>query len=285
MSEIVHAGAFQAGSVVDSYNLGKQGDVVEYHNKRAEVRKAWQENNIDAAAAQIPEHMASASHEEKVEKIKKVAKEKPDFVNHWMDGCKGVSDEEIRKWWAKIMSGESDTPGSFSKKTLSILRDMDKKDTQIFSEFCQFVIHSMSMPEISGVPFESYKHTIPEMLYRSGDRSPLIYDVGNRIYTAHGRAYDVIRRLESIGLLIYYPISTFISQGSISNRRACYHNVVISMTIPKEQDVYPMDKGNVDFTDAGKELFKLCKPKENKNFLQYIIDEWKKRNYNPVIHE
>jgi hypothetical protein len=60
----------------------------------------------------------------------------PDWVSRFFRGCEDISDPETRKLWAKVLAGEVSQPGSFSRLTLSILRDMGKVESNLFERAC-----------------------------------------------------------------------------------------------------------------------------------------------------
>lgn len=63
----------------------------------------------------------------------------PDWTARFFEGVQDVSSEDMRKLWAKILSGEVEEPGRTSLRTLDILKNMTKRDAQVFSEICDFV--------------------------------------------------------------------------------------------------------------------------------------------------
>lgn len=54
----------------------------------------------------------------------------------WSDGASEQFDDEMRLIWGKVLSGELDQPGSYSKRTLSILSDMGARDAGLFQRLC-----------------------------------------------------------------------------------------------------------------------------------------------------
>ena len=64
----------------------------------------------------------------------------PDWTARFFDGVQGVSSEDMRKIWAKILSGEVEDPGRTSLRTLSILRDMSQSDAEAFSTLMEYRI-------------------------------------------------------------------------------------------------------------------------------------------------
>lgn len=64
----------------------------------------------------------------------------PDWTARFFDGVQDVSSEDMRKIWAKILSGEVEEPGRTSLRTLSILRDMSQRDAEAFSALMEYRI-------------------------------------------------------------------------------------------------------------------------------------------------
>ena len=64
----------------------------------------------------------------------------PDWTARFFDSVQDVSSEDMRKLWAKILSGEVENPGRTSLRTLDILKNMTRVDAQKFRKFCDFVI-------------------------------------------------------------------------------------------------------------------------------------------------
>ena len=64
----------------------------------------------------------------------------PDWTARFFDCVQDVSSEDIRTLWAKVLSGEVEAPGRTSLRTLDILKNMKKRDAQIFKNACDYVI-------------------------------------------------------------------------------------------------------------------------------------------------
>lgn len=65
----------------------------------------------------------------------------PDWTARFFDCVQDVSSEEMQKIWAKILSGEVENPGRTSLRTLDTLRNMTKRDAEMFSDVCSFVFN------------------------------------------------------------------------------------------------------------------------------------------------
>jgi len=63
-----------------------------------------------------------------------------DWVSSFFDFVANVSNEQMQKIWGKILAGEVIQPGSFSIRTLDILRKLTQREAQLFSSFAPYVL-------------------------------------------------------------------------------------------------------------------------------------------------
>lgn len=61
-----------------------------------------------------------------------------DWVTNFFYKSRIVSDEEMQGLWAQVLAGEANSPGSYSKRTVNLLSDLDKKDAELFQTLCRF---------------------------------------------------------------------------------------------------------------------------------------------------
>ena len=64
----------------------------------------------------------------------------PDWTARFFDCVQDVSSEDMQNIWAKILAGEVESPGRTSLRTLDTLRNMTKRDAEMFRDICDFVI-------------------------------------------------------------------------------------------------------------------------------------------------
>ena len=62
-----------------------------------------------------------------------------DWVARFFSDVQDVTSEHMQRIWAKILSGEVETPGRTSLHTLSILKNMTQRDAKLFEEVSRFV--------------------------------------------------------------------------------------------------------------------------------------------------
>ena len=64
----------------------------------------------------------------------------PDWTARFFDYAQDVSSEDMQKIWARLLAGEVESPGRTSLRTLDTLRNMTKKDAEMFKDIGDFVI-------------------------------------------------------------------------------------------------------------------------------------------------
>lgn len=74
----------------------------------------------------------------------------PESLDAILEGSKTAYDDTIRSMWAKLVAGESLEPGTFSKRTMSVLSDMSSADAKAFGRLC-----SMCVFKANGLTIES----------------------------------------------------------------------------------------------------------------------------------
>ncbi|UUW11214.1 DUF2806 domain-containing protein [Flavobacterium plurextorum] len=105
-------------------------------------------NIIELAAEQIEEQSEVSS--EKVDS---------DWSTRFFNIAEDISNEEMQKLWGKILSGEVKKPGSFSLRTLELLKNLSRNEAEIFTKFVQLnVKHSKGhfIPYVDQNIFEDY---------------------------------------------------------------------------------------------------------------------------------
>lgn len=125
----------KAKAQADASLIKARGDIEKQELlKRAFNRLAFQEmgrqenieNIIKIAAASLP----GVVSEDPVDK---------DWISRFFDECKDVSNEDLQKIWGRILAGEVAKPGSCSRKTLAILKDLSQDDAELFINFCSYI--------------------------------------------------------------------------------------------------------------------------------------------------
>ena len=212
--------------------------------RRAAMRSVMEEITHQENLERIIEHaLANLSDDASPQDIS------DDWVTHTLDKCRLVSDEDMRELWGRILAGEANTPGSFSRKTINLMDDLDKADAELFVNFCRFVV------------------------LIDGKAQPIISNLGHEIYSAFGVDVEAYLHLKSLGL-IDAPGTTFAaSLGPYgSDVFVQYFEETRRLIFPRERG-NSLLMGNSMFTPSGQELYSVCSPSPVEGFFDYLTDE------------
>lgn len=111
-----------------------------------------------------------------------------DWIINSFDKCRLISDEEMQTLWAKVLAGESNSPGNYSKRTVNFLGSLDKSDAVLFKALCGFG-------------------------FLIGDIVPLVFNIEDSVYLNNKINFDALRHLENIGLLNFESVVGYLRKG------------------------------------------------------------------------
>lgn len=184
-----------------------------------------------------------------------------DWFIRFYEEAGNISDEIMQNLWAKILAGEIARPQSYSLKTIDVLRNMNKKDAELFKKICE---HSFV-----------------------GSQNLLFLPNDDKYLKKCGIAYTDVMKMNEQGLLF--------SNGSIgfsvtvdNKEQTLLNNKELLMTIKsdnkKEERVHIQE---YPFTGSGMELATLItESANNTEFIEYgkFMNE-EKNNYKVSIYK
>lgn len=195
-----------------------------------------------------------------------------DWLARFFDECKLISDEDLQAVWAKILAGEANAPGSFSKKLLRIVHDLDKTDAENFELLCSLSIVSQD-----------------EMI-------PFITEYDEDLYNELGLNYRLLQHFVALGLIHindfgyhrwYYAstegdLTISVSYGeqeifltplnSDSQRGGLL--VQLHKKHCSDSEKHYFITGKCFFTESGKQLSQICIPKPIDKFWDTVLAHW-----------
>lgn len=172
-----------------------------------------------------------------------------DWVTNFFDKSRIVSNEEMQNIWSQVLSGEANAPGSFSKRTVNLLSDLDKKDAELFQTLCRFG-------------------------WLIGNFSPLILEPQDPIYNNLGINFESLSHLDSIGLIQFNGLTGFSRQGLPKNFAVVYCGRPLPLSMPQDSN-NTLDTGKVLLSQAGRELSKIIQAPRVDGFYEYVKEKWK----------
>jgi hypothetical protein len=177
-----------------------------------------------------------------------------DWIINFFDKSRLISDEQMQTLWSRLLAGEANQPGKFSKRTIDMLASLDKSDAELFSKICSFVAN------IDGL-------------------TPLIYNTDAPIYKNYGVNFDSLIHLENIGLIHYNSLRGYSQVGLsksvyVSYFDKCFH---VSLQNDSENEIR---LGSVLFSQVGEQLFQIVSASPIDGFEDYLIKNWEELGYN-----
>ncbi len=182
-----------------------------------------------------------------------------DWVTNFFDKSRIVSDSEMQDLWARVLAGEANAPGTFAKRTVNFLGDLDKSDAAQFTALCGFG-------------------------WVVGGLVPLIFDAQGEIYNRHGINFSSLSHLESIGLITFNSLAGFRKLKLPKRFHVFYFSTPLVLEMSKDAD-NELELGNVMLTKIGQELALICGSKPVQGFPDYVKERWKEHIPQPKAEQ
>jgi hypothetical protein len=237
----------RAEADADMIHAATQIEITELQRRalhRFILEEARKQDNIESITSKALPEVSAEATPESVE---------DDWIVNFFDKCRLISDEQMQTLWARVLSGEANSPGQFSKRTVDLLASLDKADADAFTKLCSFA-------------------------FFIGDVVPLIYDVEAEIYKDHGINFTVLTHLDSIGLLRFDALAGFVRRGFAQKGFTHYYGqrVWIEFQQPANNT---LDLGHVLLTKTGQQLAPICGSAARDGFVEYVREKWRALGY------
>lgn len=207
-----------------------------------------QTNMEDITQKAIP-HLTDNAEPEKIE---------DDWIANFFEKCRIISDDQMKDLWARILAGEGNNPGSFSRRTVNLVADLDKRDATIFANLCRF----------GWVINNSFQ--------------PLVLDEKHEIYNKHGINFGILTHLESMGLVRFDGLSGFRFTNLPNKTIVYYAGRPVTLALPNDSE-NDLRIGRILPTQAGRELARIIAADLNpiEGFFDYAYDKWAEQSLVP----
>jgi len=202
--------------------------------------EARNQKNIEDTTAKALPQLNDASNPNAIE---------DDWITNFFEKSRIISDGEMQNLWSRVLAGEANKPGSYSKRTVNFLSDLDKIDAELFSKLCGFA-------------------------WMAGVLLPLVFDPQADIYTKQKIDFTALNHLESIGLIKFDGLVGFTRTKLPKHFTFQYYGRTLVFEMPKHSD-NQIDIGKALFSKTGLELAPICGSKPVDGFWEYVSDHWK----------
>ena len=198
-------------------------------------RQRNMENIIDTAMPNVDEEANPGAMED-------------EWIANFFDKCRMVSDTEMQGLWARVLASEANVPGTYSKRTVNFIAELDKSEAELFTQLCGF-----------GWQIDGF--------------IPLVFSFMAEIYDRHGINFNSLNHLKDIGLVQFSDIDGFWGFDLPETFVVHYYGKPLLLEIP--QDANALDMGKTLLTKIGQELVPICGSKPVDGFYEYVRDQWR----------
>ena len=232
----------KAEAAVDIIKAESEIEIADLHQRTVQRRikeDMRDQKNMEAIIAQAVPDVNEEANPDAMEN---------DWIANFFDKCRIVSDSEMQSLWSRVLAGEANNPGTYSKRTVNLLSDLDKSDAELFTKLCGF-----------GWQIDSFM--------------PLVFNFRADIYNRHGIDFDTLIHLENIGLVRVEALGV----NSNNFPKRCfvhYYGRPLFLEMPGNAG-HELEVGNTLLTKSGQELAPICGSKPVDGFYEYVKDQWK----------
>ena len=177
-----------------------------------------------------------------------------DWITNFFDKCRIISDEEMQQLWAKILAGEANIPGTYSKYTVNLMGSLYKEDAMLFTKLCGYIW------QIYGEPF------------------PLIFDDKESIYNEQSINFGKLTHLDDIGLINFESLAGFKRLKLPQKITIQYYGIFLNIEFQNPEN-NELGVGNVLLTYTGKQLSLVCVSQQIEGFYDFVIEKWSKEKF------
>ena len=208
-------------------------------HRLVEEEARHQKNMEDIAAKALP-HLNEEAKPDAME---------DDWIANFFDKCRIVSDNEMQILWSQVLAGEANVPGTYSKRTVNFLSELEKSEAELFTQLCEFgwMIRNVV---------------------------PLVFDEKAEIYNRHGINFNTLSHLDSIGLVQFQVPAGIIKRSLPKKFAVYYYGKPLLLEMPKDTD-NTLEIGVTFFTKIGQELAPICGSQPVDGFYEYVNERWK----------
>lgn len=182
-----------------------------------------------------------------------------DWINRFFNSVADVSNEDMQLLWGKILAGEVKQPGSFSLRTLETLRNMSKKDAELFVKIAPFLVSITS---------DSQK----------------VLSSDDELCEKYGLSYvKIIMILDECGLINSSAFLTFNLSLTKEQEIPVYTLERVALLRGLNDNSVKISFGVHTLTKVGLELFNLIDAKPNNEYFSDFIKNIESANKGKVV--
>jgi hypothetical protein len=180
-----------------------------------------------------------------------------DWLANFFNQCRLVSDETMQQLWSRILAGEANNPGNFSKRTLNVVSMLESKEARVFEELCRLLTSN----------------------------GPYLFDPNDTYYEERGiLLVSSIRSIQNSGL-IQYSFQGFLEEwnhAGFVEQFDYFKQVSVTLKYPGKPP-FLIKHGTVKLTYEGYQLAKISKAKPIDGYMDYLKRFWEAQGLKVTI--
>lgn len=170
-----------------------------------------------------------------------------DWMARFLNNSQDVSEQDLQKLWAQILAGEIKSPGSYSLRTLEILRNINKEEAMLFARVANFV-------------------------FTNGSTFDILHD-NNGALTKFGIQYDDFSYLMEIGVLqTDHDMTLNISALPLSNIGYLFFSDKYKIIIKFDSIGGKKSLRTYSLSNSGREIYSLLTTSPNMEYVQTVAE-------------
>jgi hypothetical protein len=210
------------------------------------VQQGKQQANFESVVAQAIPDLEEDAKPDEIDN---------DWLTRFFEASKLISDKDMQSLWARLLAGEANKAGTFTKRTIEHVSNLEKRDAELFTTLCGFCC------------------SVDQVL-------PLVYDSNNDIYKTNGLNFEKLTHLDDIGLVKFDSYGDFAFVSNLERVTVHYYGTYIVLS-PATSEQNKIKVGKVLLTKVGQELAPISGSKPVDGFLDFAVNTWIDAGYVP----
>ena len=87
------------------------------------------------------------------------------WVDECLDGASRAYNDDLKAYWAKLLAGEIKQPGTYSLRTVDILKKLTKKDAEKIRKLCRYVMYNFDKSDCIILRDKEASYTYSDMSF------------------------------------------------------------------------------------------------------------------------
>ncbi|MGN3965505.1 DUF2806 domain-containing protein [Burkholderia gladioli] len=219
--------------------------------RRVLAQEVKRQANIESIVVEAAKSVAPDANPEKIDE---------DWMELFLERSKLISNQDMQRVWARLLSGEANKPGHFSRRTLEIVAGMNREDAELFVALCRLTDRDF----FEGTPF--------------------VFDLESDINHVVGLRSLSLAHLESLGLIQLLEVGNWQWSTSVKGSAPGHIKIILfGRTIHLKNPAgcnFVFNLGRVAFTRYGRELLAITEAlSPPPDIVDIVLECWRKEGY------